>query len=523
MSREFQLKEIEGKKCIAFPIQSVREVDDIILQLLNDADQDGFLKSKVIKAQKEIVFETGSLTSLDALPASVLPRDQFICILKDLKDMLVSLKDSVIGPEYVSFDEKSVFIDPDSRKLYLTVLPLQNPGHDDSSMQGLIKNLISKFSPEGADAFYDLAASKAASGITKITDVDNLIYRLKEEAAREPAPAEIPVESETPEEVPSEEISVEETTVEEAPIEESPVEEAPVEEAPVEEVSVEEDAPSEIPVTFDEKAAEMPEEEKSAEEEAIAEPPLVEQIEKEPAVIEEAAEEIPVEEESAEELPVIEEAAKEVVAEEKAAIEETPDRTIVFDKKTGEELHAALSAAEVVLPPVIESELREAELPTQLEIEVLEDKMSEESVAEKSIAEMPEEETAAESEEMTYTEESSAGTEETTVDEEIPSLPSAYLFRKKSSELIQLTSDPFVIGKIPMACDYVITDNPALSRIHAIIRFVEEEGAYYIIDCNSTNHVYLNGIRVAGQQIAKLADKDRIHLATEAFVFHIQN
>ena len=134
MSREFHLKEIEGKKCIAFPIQSVREVDDIILQLLNDADQDGFLKSKVIKAQKEIVFETGSLTSLDALPASVLPRDQFICILEDLKDMLVYLEDSFIGPEYVSFDEKSVFIDPDSKKLYLTVLPLQNPGHDDASM-----------------------------------------------------------------------------------------------------------------------------------------------------------------------------------------------------------------------------------------------------------------------------------------------------------------------------------------------------------------------------------------------------
>ena len=508
MSREFQLKEIEGKKCIAFPIQSVREVDDIILQLLNDADQDGFLKSKVIKAQKEIVFDTGNLTSLDALPASVLPRDQFISILEDLKDMLVYLEDSFIGPEYVSFDDKSVFIDPDSRKLYLTVLPLQNPGHDDSSMQGLIKNLISKFSPEGADAFYDLAASKAASGITKITDVDNLIYRLKEEAAREPAPAEIPVESETPEEVPSEEISVEETTVEEAP----------VEEVSVEEVSIEEDSPSEIPVTFDVKAAELPAEEESAEEEAIAEPPVVEHIKKEPAVIEEAAEEIPVEEESAEELPVIEEAAKEVVAEEKAVIEDTPDRTIVFDKKTGEELHAALSAAEVVLPPVIESELREAELPTQLETEVLEDKMHEESVTE-----MPEEETAAESEEMTLTEEISAGTIETAVEEEIPSLPSAYLFRKKSSELIQLTSDPFVIGKIPMACDYVITDNPALSRIHAIIRFVEEERAYYIIDCNSTNHVYLNGIRVAGQQIAKLADKDRIHLATEAFVFHIQN
>jgi pSer/pThr/pTyr-binding forkhead associated (FHA) protein len=55
-----------------------------------------------------------------------------------------------------------------------------------------------------------------------------------------------------------------------------------------------------------------------------------------------------------------------------------------------------------------------------------------------------------------------------------------------------------------------------------MIRYAEEEEAYFIIDCNSTNHVYVNGNRVTGQQIARLADKDRIHLATEEFVFHLQ-
>ena len=90
MSREFQLKEIEGIKCITFPFQSVREVDNIILQLLNDADQEGFLKIRVLRAEKEFAFEVGNLCSLEELPHKTLSADQFITVLEDLDDMLAN-------------------------------------------------------------------------------------------------------------------------------------------------------------------------------------------------------------------------------------------------------------------------------------------------------------------------------------------------------------------------------------------------------------------------------------------------
>ena len=513
MSREFQLKEIEGKKCIAFPFQSVREVDDIILQLLNDADQDGFLKSKVNKAQKEIVFDADGLTSLENLPASVLPRDQFIHVLEDLKDMLVYLEDSFIGPEYVSFDEKSVFIDPDTGKLYLTVLPLQNPGHDDYSMQGLVKNLISKFSPEEADAFYDLAASRVSSGITKISDLENMINRLKDEAAKEPSVKVVPdaaenaaeeaVAEEAVTEEAAAEISDEETAAETAAVEQI-AEEIPIEDAPVAEIPAEE-VPEEIPV----------EEVTAAEEIHVKEIPAAEEIIGEQSIEEEAA--------------------TEVSAIEKAAIEETPDRTMYFDKQTGDELNAALAAAEAALPTAFDAERRGTEQPVVMdipEIEVPAEEIPALEVSAEPETEIPAAEVSAEPETESPAEEVPAEPEsdvpaepESEVPaEDTPAEPelTAYLFRKKSSELIPLTSNPFVIGKIPVVCDYVITDNPALSRIHTMIRYAEEEEAYFIIDCNSTNHVYVNGNRVTGQQIAKLADKDRIHLATEEFVFNIQ-
>ena len=531
MSREFQLKEIEGKKCIAFPFQSVREVDDIILQLLNDADQDGFLKSKVNKAQKEIVFDADGLTSLENLPASVLPRDQFIHVLEDLKDMLVYLEDSFIGPEYVSFDEKSVFIDPDTGKLYLTVLPLQNPGHDDYSMQGLVKNLISKFSPEEADAFYDLAASRVSSGITKISDLENMINRLKDEAAKEPSVKVVPdaaenaaeeaVAEEAVTEKAAAEISDEETAAETAAVEQI-AEEIPVEEVPVAEIPIEDAPVAEIP------AEEVPEE-IPVEEVTAAEIPV------ETAAEEIHVKEIPAAEEIIGEQSIEEEAATEVSAIEKAAIEETPDRTMYFDKQTGDELNAALAAAEAALPTAFDAERRGTEQPVVMdipEIEVPAEEIPALEVSAEPETEIPAAEVSAEPETESPAEEVPAEPEsdvpaepESEVPaEDTPAEPelTAYLFRKKSSELIPLTSNPFVIGKIPVACDYVITDNPALSRIHTMIRYAEEEEAYFIIDCNSTNHVYVNGNRVTGQQIAKLADKDRIHLATEEFVFNIQ-
>ena len=99
----------------------------------------------------------------------------------------------------------------------------------------------------------------------------------------------------------------------------------------------------------------------------------------------------------------------------------------------------------------------------------------------------------------------------------------AYLFRKKTSELIPLSGIPFLLGKIPTACDYLISDNPAVSRIHAVIRYSEEEACYYIVDCGTTNNTYLNGKKIPKGKGVRLYDKDRLHLATEEFVFNHQN
>ena len=54
-----------------------------------------------------------------------------------------------------------------------------------------------------------------------------------------------------------------------------------------------------------------------------------------------------------------------------------------------------------------------------------------------------------------------------------------YMIRKKNGEKVIINKDEFKIGKIPGMADYLLTDNPAVSRMHAIIHKID--GAYYIL------------------------------------------
>ena len=95
----------------------------------------------------------------------------------------------------------------------------------------------------------------------------------------------------------------------------------------------------------------------------------------------------------------------------------------------------------------------------------------------------------------------------------------AFLLRSGKGEIFSLADDVFIIGKNPKFCDYVISDNPAISKLHAIIRYDEADDSYYIVDCDSTNHTYLNGKKIPSEQAVKLEDQMVIHMASEAFIF----
>lgn len=95
-----------------------------------------------------------------------------------------------------------------------------------------------------------------------------------------------------------------------------------------------------------------------------------------------------------------------------------------------------------------------------------------------------------------------------------------YLVRAKNNERIELNKPVFRIGKEKSYVDYFISDNTAISRSHANI--ISRDGEYFVVDTNSTNHTYVNGMMIQSNIETKLADGMKIRLANEDFEFKLR-
>lgn len=107
---------------------------------------------------------------------------------------------------------------------------------------------------------------------------------------------------------------------------------------------------------------------------------------------------------------------------------------------------------------------------------------------------------------------------------EIASLPEntiegeeAYLVRSCNGERVKIGKPRFYIGKEASTVDYCIEDNAAISRSHACIVYMDMR--YYIMDLGSTNHTYVNNLKILKHRLYELKRGYRITLANEVFYF----
>lgn len=100
-----------------------------------------------------------------------------------------------------------------------------------------------------------------------------------------------------------------------------------------------------------------------------------------------------------------------------------------------------------------------------------------------------------------------------------PAQRNPHLVRIKNNENIPINKPVFRIGKERSYVDYFIGDNTAISRSHANI--VDNNGEFFIVDTNSTNHTYVNGGMIQSNVQTKLSDGTKIRLANEDFEFRL--
>lgn len=94
-----------------------------------------------------------------------------------------------------------------------------------------------------------------------------------------------------------------------------------------------------------------------------------------------------------------------------------------------------------------------------------------------------------------------------------------YLLRMKNNERIYIDKDIFKIGKEKSYVDYFLGDNAAISRSHANI--IAKNGEYFVVDTNSTNHTYVNGMMLQSNVETPITHGTKVRLANEEFEFNM--
>ena len=92
-----------------------------------------------------------------------------------------------------------------------------------------------------------------------------------------------------------------------------------------------------------------------------------------------------------------------------------------------------------------------------------------------------------------------------------------YLVRVNTDEKIVINKPVFKIGKASRGVDYHVSGNGAVSRQHCIILHKGEN--YYLKDNKSTNHTYVDGKEVVGDEEVLLKNNSTISLGDEDFTF----
>ncbi len=92
-----------------------------------------------------------------------------------------------------------------------------------------------------------------------------------------------------------------------------------------------------------------------------------------------------------------------------------------------------------------------------------------------------------------------------------------YLYRRSSDEKIEVDRYEFRIGKSRKDIDYCISDNPRISRRHAVI--IRHGDLFFIEDTHSLNHTYVNQVMLRAGENAALENGTAIRLADEEFLF----
>ena len=91
-----------------------------------------------------------------------------------------------------------------------------------------------------------------------------------------------------------------------------------------------------------------------------------------------------------------------------------------------------------------------------------------------------------------------------------------YLKAKEGDEVIQISKNSILIGRMENFVDYTINCS-AIGKIHAEI--LQEEEHFYVMDCNSKNGTFINDNKILPNTKNSIKNNDTLRFANREFVF----
>jgi len=474
---------------LVYEIDAADDLDTMSLGMLTNNSIPGFAQTafQQLDTTKYIKFNVSAKISADQLFSGPVNKKRLLAVFSGVTEALLSAEDYMLDPRTVLLDLSSIFVDVSTSATELICLPVTNPQHVNPEPAAFFKNILftTQFDQsENCDHVAQLINYLNAKPNLVLEEFKELLDKLAGQGAVQPRPQAQPAVQPVQPAVQPVQPAVQPVQSVQPQVQPQ-VKAQPVRTEPV---AVPDGVKKPVPVPAGAKKPEPPKEK------PMSMFYLLQHYNKENAAIYKA------QQEAAKAQKTAAQPAKKQPAPKKG---HTPAAGIAIPGQEVPQVEIPGQSAKPVQPAV---------QPVIQQVEPYE------PIYQPELAYSAQQAEALNFGETTVLSNSFG---ETTVLDAVPEYckPTPHLIRAKNNERIPVNKPLFRLGKEKSYADYCISDNPAISRSHANI--IERGGEYFVVDTNSTNHTYVDGVMLQSNQETKLSDGAKLRLGNEDFEFKL--
>lgn len=138
--------QIENERTfLTYKYKKVQDMDDVILQLLNEADIEGFAESHMNKAKSTVNYDVTGYRKWSEFSSDELTPEVMASAMENLYHLLAYLEDSFIDIEYVLLDKEYIYVNPGNGKLVILVVPCQAVVDEEYTLTDCVRQMFEQF------------------------------------------------------------------------------------------------------------------------------------------------------------------------------------------------------------------------------------------------------------------------------------------------------------------------------------------------------------------------------------------